>query len=207
MDHKRKFYYGLVVVLSSVFTDLQAGMIDKEGMAPYEICGMCHSLNGISRMSKFPKLAGQKSAYLKYQLLDFMQGRRLNDGGQMAAIVTEINPLDIDEIVAYFSGLPRPKDHELARSDIDYEDFQAGKKLFESGRVGLTACSTCHNDVVATAPHLKGQHGDYIRKQLNDFKEGNRVSDRSAMMSAIASALTKDEVDKLAVFLEESGRY
>ena len=28
-----------------------AGMIDKEGMDEWEVCAMCHSLDGISRMS------------------------------------------------------------------------------------------------------------------------------------------------------------
>jgi cytochrome c553 len=65
MASKRTIYYGLIMGLFFMIYDLQAGMIDKEGMAPWEICGLCHSLDGISKMSKFPMLAGQKPAYLK----------------------------------------------------------------------------------------------------------------------------------------------
>ena len=49
-------------------------------------------LDGISATAKFPKLAGQKKAYIEKQLSDFLAGNRTNDGGQMASIVTEIPP-------------------------------------------------------------------------------------------------------------------
>jgi cytochrome c553 len=85
-----------------------AGMIDKEGMDEWEVCAMCHSLDGISRMSKFPKLAGQKTDYISKQFLDFYHGRRTNDGGQMETIATEVDLGELDKIANYFSQLPPP---------------------------------------------------------------------------------------------------
>ena len=93
---------GLVAAASA-----QAGMIDKEGVEPQALCGLCHSLDGVSRMSKFPKLAGQKAAYIKKQFLDFHAGRRANDGGQMSGITREIDTAQIDGVAQYFAELPR----------------------------------------------------------------------------------------------------
>lgn len=95
----------LVLVLA---TAAQGVMIDHQGMAPYEICGMCHNLNGISHMAKFPKLAGQKAAYIKKQFMDFRAGRRTNDGAQMSGITSEVDPAHVDAIATYFSQLPAP---------------------------------------------------------------------------------------------------
>lgn len=190
-----------------MFSGLRAGMIDKEGMAPWEICGLCHSLDGVSKMSKFPILAGQKESYLKQQLLDFRQGRRQNDGGQMVSIVTEIDPLNIDKIVDYFSALPGPLTDKLVESGPDQTRFEAGELLFKKGRSGVTACSTCHNNEDLTAPLLQAQHASYLRKQLNDFKSGNRGNERSFAMKVIAEKLSEDEIDKLAIYLHASGRY
>ncbi|MGK0441646.1 MAG: cytochrome c553 [Pseudohongiellaceae bacterium] len=207
MARKRTMHYGLMLGLFFLMAELQAGMIDKEGMAPWEICGLCHSLNGISAMSKFPKLAGQKSVYLKSQLLDFRQGQRLNDGGQMAAIVTEIDPLAIDEIVDYFANLPRPLTNLVVESDTDREEYQAGKLLFELGRAGVPGCGSCHNEEHLTAPLLQAQHAAYIRKQLNDFKSGRRANKGAAAMIAIAKNLSEDEISALAIYLHASGHY
>ena len=182
-------------------------MIDSDGMAPWEICGMCHSADGISVMSKFPILAGQKAPYLKSQILDFIAGGRLNDGGQMSSIVTEIEASDIDSIAEYFAGLPGTVTSLIVDSGVDEEVYQQGKALFEEGRSGVVACRTCHNDGHSTAPRLQAQHAAYIRKQLNDFKHGRRVSKRATAMTTIAKLLNEDEIASIAIYLHSSGSY
>ncbi|MFT7372332.1 MAG: cytochrome c553, partial [Oleiphilaceae bacterium] len=110
-----------------------AGMIDKEGMQAWEICAMCHNANGISRMAKFPKLAGQKAAYIERQITDFRAGLRHNDGGQMQSIVGEVAQEDIAQIAAYFSLLPNDRlentEHEL--DEIQTKKLSQGQLLFQ----------------------------------------------------------------------------
>ena len=207
MARKLKSYTGFVLGLIFTAAGAHAGMIDKDGMAPWEICGLCHSLDGISKMSKFPILAGQKKSYLRRQLIDFKQGLRSNDGGQMAAIVDEFEISDIDQIVNYFAGLPSPVSQQDLRLGAKQEEkFQKGKLLFENGRLGVAACNSCHNPVHPTAPYLQAQHADYIRKQLRDFRRGDRANRRSAIMTVIAQKLSEDEVDQLAAYLQRSAR-
>ncbi|MDB4224864.1 cytochrome c, partial [Granulosicoccus sp.] len=75
---------------------------------PWEICALCHSLDGDSRMAKFPKLAGQPELYIEKQLQDFLTGSRFNDGGQMSSIVTEVAEEDFQAIAIWFASQNPP---------------------------------------------------------------------------------------------------
>src|SRR2546427_3313999 len=80
------------VVLVAVGTTLaRADVIITEGMQPWETCAECHSLDGVSAMARFPKLAGQRPDYVAKQVRDFRDGRRQNDGGQMVATAAGIS--------------------------------------------------------------------------------------------------------------------
>mgnify|MGYP000244388042 CR=1 FL=1 len=65
-------------------------------------------------------------------------------------------------------------------------------------------CQSCHGlDGVATAsatPNLKGQHIAYLQQQLLDYKTRKR---RHALMSAIASSLTEQQIEQLAKYYGE----
>lgn len=174
-------------------------MIDTSGMAPWETCALCHSLDGISRMSKFPKLAGQPASYIEKQLLDFKSGRRENDGGQMAAIAADVTDENRPKVAAYFAGLTAPPPVPLEGMD------PAVEAVIEQGFGGAVPdCMSCHGkDRVADsgAPRLEAQHADYIAKQLRDFKEGARSNDSDAIMRKIASALPDELIDRIAAHL------
>lgn len=191
----------IMIFLGISLQQAQAGMIDKDGMAPWEICGMCHGLDGNSDMPKFPKLAGQKADYIKAQFLAFNSGERSNDGGQMQAITEEVQPGDIDRIAQYFSGLVAPK----PTADVsDQALFQQGEAIYTQGRKGLPACQDCHNANRADTPWLDAQHEDYLIKQLEDFRSGNRTNDPESVMSEIAKTLQADEQTAVVHYLSRS---
>ena len=193
-----------------------AGMIDKDGMDEWEVCAMCHSLDGISRMSKFPKLAGQKSAYISKQFLDFYHGLRNNDGGQMEAISTEVDLAKLDNIATYFSQLPPSPAAELETDTESVVRFAVGENIFYQGRENIPACATCHDregyseriniplkslnsDVLV--PRLFAQHEDYLVKQLEDFRASDRSNDRSDSMHKIAKKLDDNSIRSVAFYL------
>jgi len=70
----------------------------------------------------------------------------------------------------------------------------AGKQKSES-------CTSCHGDsgnsMVATFPKLAQQHSSYLAKQLHAFKDGSRTD---AMMSAMALALTDEDIIDISVY-------
>ncbi|MEO1204752.1 MAG: c-type cytochrome [Pseudomonadota bacterium] len=176
-----------------------------DGLPPQELCGLCHGLNGVSATARFPKLAGQKRAYIEKQLADFRAGRRANGGGQMANVITEISEDQYPEVALYFSQLPPPPTSEL-EGDIDPVALAAAQELFTRGDEarGIPACATCHVETHPTlsyAPHLTAQHPGYLEKQLSDFKSGERANDATGTMAAIAQQLSETEVAALAAYL------
>jgi len=178
----------------------RADMIDTSGMAPWEVCALCHSLDGISRMPKFPKLAGQPAPYIEKQLSAFRSGVRTNDGGQMAAIADGVPDAVRPVVAAYFAGLKPPPPVPLAARDPAVDD------VIDNGlaSASVPACMSCHApDRIAAsgAPRLEAQHAPYIAKQLRDFREGRRDNDPNGVMRAVAGALPETLIEPIAQHL------
>lgn len=178
---RSNFCSSLLVLFSVVFSSIAySDMVDKTGMQAWEVCAMCHNANGISRMAKFPKLAGQKAAYIEQQVHAFRAGKRQNDGGQMQSIVGEVSAEEIPGIAAYFSTLPQDTSIEVPVQDLSEQDRQhlsQGHVLFNSGREAIPACAQCHTNAASTAPWIDGQHALYLKKQIKDFYSGEREAD------------------------------
>lgn len=196
----------VLTVFGSSFT--RADMIITAGMEPWETCAECHNLDGISAMPKFPKLAGQRSAYIIKQVRDFRDGRRHNDGGQMAAIAGEINDKDLTKSAAYFADLPPPPGTSLP---VDSEDWKRGAALYRNGdsAAGIAQCSACHEGAAGQsleAPFLTAQHAAYLAKQLQDWRSGERANDTTQTMPAIAAKLSDRDIAALAAFLASQPR-
>ena len=64
-----------------------------------------------------------------------------------------------------------------------------------AGQAKSALCATCHgaegNSEISINPKLAGQNFNYIVKQLQDYKSGNRVN---ATMSAMVAALTEQDI-------------
>jgi cytochrome c553 len=178
-------------------------------MQPWETCAECHSLDGISAMPRFPKLAGQRPGYIAKQVRDFRDGRRRNDGGQMAAIAGEIDDQDLARSAAYFAGLPPPPPDLSLPTDTN--EWKRGAALYREGDIasGIVRCGSCHDDGESTrlgAPLLEAQHAAYLAKQLRDWRSGARQNDSSRTMPAIAAKLSDLDISALATFLASQAR-
>jgi len=199
-----------------VFSQAHPGLIDKDGMQEWEVCALCHSLDGISRMAKFPKLAGQNSQYIAKQFYDFHQARRTNDGGQMEAITTEVDLSRVAEIADYFSQLPPPPAKQLEKDPDSLARFSSGENIFYTGLDSVPACASCHGQATTSssdkkvmglgilnpsAPWLFGQHEDYLVKQLIDFRSEERSNDASNAMHRIAKELDIESIRSVAFYL------
>ena len=178
----------------------RADMIDTSGLATWELCAICHSADGISRMAKFPKLAGQKPAYIEKQLREFRAEKRTNDGGPMVTNAGQLSDAQIREVARYFGSLPPPPPADPAS---DAAMIAAGRRLFEKGKpeAGVAACVTCHvggGRPGVLAPKISAQHAGYLRKQLLDFRAEARGNDPGGVMRVIARGLTEDEIDAVS---------
>jgi len=186
----------------------RADIIVTTGMQPWETCAACHSLDGISAMARFPKLAGQRADYIAKQVRDFRDGRRKNDGGQMEAIAGDIDDENLAKSAAYFAGLAAPPPD--ASQPLETDDWRRGASLYRDGdgAAGIAKCGSCHDAGSGRpdAPLLAAQHAAYLEKQLRDWRSGARGNDESRTMPAIAAKLTDHDIESLAAFLASQPR-
>jgi len=74
-------------------------------------------------------------------------------------------------------------------------DIEAGKKK------AAEVCAACHgpdgNSQTADFPRIAGQHADYLRKAMRDYKTGAR---KDPVMSGFANALTARDIENLALY-------
>lgn len=184
-------------------TAARADMIDTSGMATWELCAICHSADGISRMAKFPKLAGQRPDYIAKQLRDFRAKRRSNDGGPMLTNAGGLTDAQIAEVAAYFGALPPPPP---AADTLDPRIAATGARLFDEGKpdAGVPACAGCHagtGKAEILAPRIRAQHAAYLRKQLTDFKNGVRANDPDGLMRGVAAGLSDSEIAAVSAYV------
>lgn len=167
---------------------------------PWEACGNCHGVDGISATAHFPKLAGQKRAYIEKQLRDFRSGLRTNDNGQMSG-TGDFPDHALELAAAYFSQLSAPSPESRENNNIS-----RAKTIVESGvpKAGVPACRSCHNGDANLEPWLEAQHAGYLAKQLKDFKSGVRGNDK--VMADIARRLSDDDIEEVAGFLASTPR-
>lgn len=178
--------------------DPKAGK-DKSGM-----CQGCHGETGMGMAPNFPNLAGQYQKYIERQIRDYQDAKRVDPMMTgMAAGVTD--PQDLKDIAAYFASQKRMS----GKQSSDKELVAKGKKIFFEGNpeTGVYACSNCHgesgygkdtkNNVF---PVINGQTKEYLLKQMNDFKSGERRNDPAGMMGTIAKKMTEAEINAVVEF-------
>ncbi|MFO1417488.1 MAG: c-type cytochrome [Methylotetracoccus sp.] len=69
-------------------------------------CGICHGGSGQGEVVDTPRLAGQKSAYLKQTLLAYRSGQRHNDIYRRMRMMSErLSEGEIDALTEYYAGL------------------------------------------------------------------------------------------------------
>lgn len=183
-----------------------ADMIDTSGMQPWETCAMCHGLDGISRMPKFPRLAGQPERYLVKQLEDFRALRRQNDDSVMSDNAALLAASEIAVVARHFSSQAAPEPIAPAADT----DIPLGASIFHRGDPArnLPACAGCHVDGADPDryPQITAQHPDYIAKQLRDFRTASRTNDPEGMMRSVAAKLSEHEIEAVANYAASQPR-
>jgi cytochrome c553 len=168
-----------------------------------QLCQGCHGERGVSIEGMAPKLAGQYGIYIAKQVRNFQSGTRVHE--IMSAVAQTVSDDDLADIAAYFASQEKMKG--------DGHENELGKKLFEHGDMSrmMVACVNCHgvngkgkspdNPVF---PVIGGQHKDYLRGQLINFRDGDRGNSPGGVMNIITQKLTDEELDALADYV--SGR-
>ncbi len=140
-------------------------------------CVVCHGEGGVSPSTLVPTLAGMNSA------------------------------VDSADVAAYFARRPNGLTSAVAGEDAPEgsrslrQHDPAIRLVFagDPGR-GIPPCAACHGPgaLKLGAPALRGQHAEYVERQLGAFAQGMRRNDINEQMRVIAQELKADEIHAVA---------
>jgi cytochrome c553 len=179
---------------------------DKHGAFVALSCAGCHGEHGVSKSTLYPTLAGMNSAVIYKQLDDFRAGKRV--WGVMNAMASALTEQDSADVAAYFAhrpeGLPPVTGEGAPESGRSLRQRDPGIRLVFAGdpERGIPPCAACHGPGAQKlgAPPLRGQHAEYIERQLAAFAQDMRQNDINEQMRVIAHELTPDEMHELALY-------
>ncbi|WP_266171424.1 c-type cytochrome [Dyella subtropica] len=182
----------------------------KAGAGKAAVCAACHGAQGVAIAPNFPNLAGQSATYLYVQLKEFHDSQRTDP--VMTGQATALSDDDMRDLASYYASLtPKP----AGQADTS----SRGAQLYLAGdpTQGIPPCQACHGPAGlgpqphpstapqppwATFPHLRGQSGLYLTKQLDDFKRGTRAGSSNAkVMHGVAQTLSDEDMQALASYL------
>jgi len=157
-------------------------------------CAPCHGLGGNSTNPDYPVLAGQSWRYVYLQLRDFNEGRRKDP--VMSPIAAGLTR---DEMIGLGNYFAAQKPQPLA-FNADGAKVEAGRKVSNA-----VLCPMCHlggfvgqNEI----PRVAGQHPQYIKKQLQDFKARRRTND-AGNMTSVAATLSDADIENLSQYIAD----
>ncbi len=157
-----------------------------------EVCFACHGPNGNSPSPETPIIAGQSWRYIYIQLKDFKEGRRSDPVmSPMAADLSRDDMVALGNFFAAQKALP-------INFKADGAKVEAGRKVSDA-----VLCPMCHlggfvgqNEI----PKVAGQHPQYIKKQLQDFKARRRTND-AGNMTSVAGTLSDEDIENLTQYI------
>jgi cytochrome c553 len=160
------------------------------GKYKFSTCTGCHSIPGYTNAYPtyhVPRLGGQHAEYIITALKAYQAGDRKHP--TMHANAFSLSPQDMEDIAAYVTSFKTPDTSHPITGDV-----AAGKKT-------AATCVACHgadgNSADPNFPRLAGQHEDYLRKALHDYKSGER---KNAIMNGMAKPLSDQDQANLAAY-------
>jgi cytochrome c553 len=177
------------------------------------VCAACHGEFGQGgKRGEYPRLAGQRAAYLKDQLKSFRARKRINIPMYPYTQERELPDEDIEAVAEYLAAIRLPtrppefKDSDdaltrlLAMEKVMIVprvegDLENGKSLYQK------ECAACHardGRGRGKFPMLVGQYTNYLKKQIDSFLKGERPHDEEGPTGVLNTLKEKDIQDILA---------
>ncbi len=158
-------------------------------------CARCHGLNGISTAEGVPHIAGQRPAYLHFEMRVYQSGGR--DNKPMTDAVKFLSDDALMKVSAYYGSLNPAQPGAPARGKA----APAKPDPVAAGKAAAAGCAGCHGEVGISKtpgmPSLVGLDAKYFVAAVNAYKRGERKHD---MMKTLVSALSDADVKSMALF-------
>ena len=176
------------------------------GQANYAVCASCHGQAGEGNAAmNAPALAGQSAWYVERQLNYYRTGVRgaheKDTYGQQMVGMAQTLPDDnaVRNVAAYIASFSPRKPEDTLGGDPS------------KGKAHYTTCGACHGvtaqgNQALQAPRLAGQDDWYLKRQLENFREGVRGSHKAdhyghQMVLMARSLQNEQSVDDLLAYL------
>ncbi|MCB9537297.1 MAG: c-type cytochrome [Myxococcales bacterium] len=165
------------------------------------VCARCHGADGQGRGGAFPRLAGQREAYLDASLRAYAGGER--PSGMMEPLAAPLSDAERRAAARHYATRPPMRGDAHTGSTLG---ATLGARVAREGvpERKLPACAACHGP--AEHPHredyprLAGQAAWYLTDQLRLFRRGHRGgTPYAALMQTVAAHdLTDAEIAAVA---------
>jgi cytochrome c553 len=197
---KRNISVVLAALLLAAFaTPVTAAGDVERGAELADTCLGCHGIPGYRNAYpsyRVPKLGGLDEDYIAIALGGYKAGMRAHP--TMQAQAASLSDQDMKDLAAYFAS----------QGELEQGKPRSGASVAR-GQEKAAVCAACHgqNGVSATGiwPTLAGQHEDYLKHALSQYKSGDR---KDPVMTGQAMNLSeRDIADLAAYFAAQPGLY
>ena len=204
----------LPLLLAGVLASSAAVAVDREkGKEINGTCAACHGDQGAGgKKGEYPRIAGQRVAYIENQLKNFRSRTRVNIPMYPYTQERELSDVDIKDIAAYLAGIelsnkmPTFKGTEDALTRLQMVDrvmiipraegnIDHGQTLYQK------QCAACHGKTGkgrGMFPMLVGQYTNYLKRQVDLYLKGDRPHDEEGTVGVLNGLKEQDIQDILA---------
>ncbi|MEW6294551.1 MAG: c-type cytochrome [Pseudomonadota bacterium] len=162
------------------------------GKEIYGPCAACHGdLGQGGKRGEYPRIAGQRAAYIEYSLKKFRTRERINIPMFPYTQERELPDTDIKAVAEYLAGIVLPtKIPEFKPTDDALTRLLAMEKVLiipkldgdleNGGKLYKEECAYCHGADgrgKTRFPMLIGQYTNYLQKQMDAYLKGERPHD------------------------------
>ena len=176
-------------------------------------CAACHGDQGAGgKKGEYPRLAGQRAAYLERQLKSFRARTRINIPMFPYTQERELSDEDIKDVSAYLAGieLSNRMPTYTGKEDALTKLLMAEKVMIIPRAEGDLAngeaiyqkkCAACHGKSAkgrGMFPVLVGQYTSYLKRQADLYLKGDRPHDEEGVVGVLNTLKEQDIQDILA---------
>lgn len=183
-------------------------------------CAGCHGQYGLGgKKGEYPRIGGQRSAYIADQLRSFRARKRVNIPMYPYTQERELPDEDIKEVSDYLASIELPTtppdfldtDDALTRLTAMEKvmiipkldgNLQNGEALYQK------QCASCHGKTGmgrGKFPMLVGQYTNYLQKQIDAYLAGERPHDDDESRGVLSSLKAIDISDIIAYITRLQG--
>lgn len=203
------FFAAFALIGGAVAVDLEKG---KEINGT---CAACHGEFGAGgKKGEYPRIAGQRISYIENQLKNFRARTRVNIPMYPYTQERELSDADIKDIAAYLTAIELPTDMPTFVGNEDAltrllmvekvmiipraeGDIEAGGLIYQK------QCASCHAKTGkgrGMFPMLIGQYTNYLKRQIDLFRKGDRPHDEESV-GGLLNGLDEKQIQDILAYL------